>query len=91
MNFGPKANDAFKKQQPTYRVAPNFTTRPFPDGPLDLGTLVEELTQYYPITQGPTNHVAIPEGQRYVDIKEEVNASLKTSLSGEARDRKSVV
>ena len=85
MNFGPKANDAFKNQQPTYLVAPNFTTRPFPNGPLDLGTLVEDLKQYYPINQGSTNRVAIPESQRYVDIKEEVNASLKTSLGGEAR------
>jgi hypothetical protein len=84
MNFGPKANDAFKKQQPTYYVAPNFTTRPFPDGPLDLGTLVDDLRQCYPINQGAANHVTIPEGQRYSDVKEDVIASLKTSLSGEA-------
>lgn len=84
MNFGPKANDAFKKQQPTYHVAPNFTTRPFPNGPLDLGTLVEDLRQCYPINQGAANRVPIPDGQRYADMKEGVNASLKTSLSGEA-------
>ncbi|KAH6996526.1 hypothetical protein BKA56DRAFT_571672 [Ilyonectria sp. MPI-CAGE-AT-0026] len=83
MNFGPRANDAFKKQQPTYHVAPNFTTRPFPNGPLDLGTLVEDLRQYYPINQGATNRVPIPEYQRYVDTKEDINAGLKTSLGGE--------
>ena len=83
MNFGPKANGGFKKQQPTYHVAPNFTTRPFPNGPLDLGTLITDLRQCYPINQGAANRVPIPEGQRYVDMKEGVNASLKMSLSGE--------
>lgn len=43
MNLGPNANDALKQQRPTYLVASNFTTRPFPDGPLDLGTLVEDI------------------------------------------------
>src|SRR3954467_3794920 len=84
MNFGSKAADALRKQQPTYLVAPNFTTRPFPDGPFDLGTLVDDIKQFYPINQGATNRVPIPEGQRYTDIKEDVTASLKTSLSGEA-------
>lgn len=83
MNFGSKANDAFKKQQPTYHVMPNFTTRPFPHGPLDLGTLVEDLRQCYPINQGAANRVPIPENQRYTDMKEDVNASLKMSLGGE--------
>ncbi|KAB5585494.1 hypothetical protein GE09DRAFT_28898 [Coniochaeta sp. 2T2.1] len=82
MNFGPKANKAFKSQQPTYHVAPNFTTRPYPDGPLDLGTLVEDLKQFYPINQGATAHVAVD--QRYTDAKEDVVASLKSSASGEA-------
>ncbi|RYP72077.1 hypothetical protein DL771_004408 [Monosporascus sp. 5C6A] len=84
MNLGPKANDAFKQQQPTYHIAPNFTTRPFPNGPLELGTLVEDIKQYYPINQGTTNRVPIPDGQRYSDAKEDINASLKTSRSGEA-------
>ncbi|OIW27698.1 hypothetical protein CONLIGDRAFT_682722 [Coniochaeta ligniaria NRRL 30616] len=82
MNFGPKANGAFNNQQPTYHLAPNFTTRPFPDGPLDLGTLVEDL-QFHPINLGAAR-VAIPEGQRYTDAKEDVIASLKSSVSGEA-------
>ena len=83
MNLGPKAKDGIK-QQPTYHIAPNFTTRPFPDGPLELGTLVEDIAQYYPINQGATNRVPIPDGQRYSDAKEDINASLKASRSGEA-------
>jgi len=83
MNFGSKANEAFKKQQPTYHVMPNFTTRPFPDGPLNLGTLVEDLKQYYPINQGAANRVPIPKGQRYTDMKEDIKASLKSSFAGE--------
>lgn len=81
MNFGPKAGAAFKNQQPTYHLAPNFTTRPFPEGPLDLGTIVEDL-QFYPINQGAAR-VPIPEGQRYADVKEDITASLKRFLSGE--------
>ncbi|PHH61269.1 hypothetical protein CDD81_647 [Ophiocordyceps australis] len=83
MNFGPRVNETFKEQRPTYHVAPNFTTRPFPDGPLDLGTLVEDLKQYYPINQGAANRIPIPEGQRYVDVKEDVSGEVKMSLSGE--------
>ncbi|KAI3322338.1 hypothetical protein HD806DRAFT_122426 [Xylariaceae sp. AK1471] len=84
MNLGRKANDAFKQQQPTYFIAPNFTTRPFPNGPLELGTLVEDIKQFYPINQGIDNRVPIPDLQRYSDAKEDINASLKTSHSGEA-------
>ena len=84
MNLGPKASDAFKQQQPTYYIAPNFTTRPFPNGPLELGTLVEDIKQFYPINQGAVNRVPIPDGQRYSDAKEDINASLKASRSGEA-------
>lgn len=83
MNFGPDLKDALKGQRPTYHLAPNFTTSPFPRGPLDLGTLVEDLIQYYPINQGAVNRVPIPADQRYVDAKEDVTASIKTSFSGE--------
>ncbi|KAF6810480.1 pfs domain-containing protein [Colletotrichum sojae] len=78
--------EGLKKQQPTYFVAPNFTTRPFPDGPLDLGTLVEDLESCYPINQGssPSNRVPIPEGQRYTDTKEDIRAAVKTSAGAEA-------
>lgn len=84
MNLGTKANDAFKQQQPTYYIAPNFTTRPFPNGPLELGTFLEDIKQYYPINQGATNRIPIPDGQRFSDTKEDINASFKTSSSGEA-------
>ncbi|KAI6088744.1 hypothetical protein F4821DRAFT_81581 [Hypoxylon rubiginosum] len=83
MNLGPKSNNAFKQQQPTYHLAPNFTTRPFPDGPLELGTLVEDIRQYYPLNQG-ASRIPIPLGQRYSDIKEDINVSLKNSRDGEA-------
>jgi hypothetical protein len=84
MNFGSKAGAALKNtQKPTYHLAPNFTTRPFPDGPLDLGTVVEDLQSFHPINQG-ASRIAIPDGQRYVDVKEDVTASAKSSFSGEA-------
>ncbi|KAK2601745.1 hypothetical protein QQS21_004733 [Conoideocrella luteorostrata] len=75
MNLGPAA------KVPTYHVAPNFTTRP--DGPHDLGTLVEDLVQYFPINQGSANPVPIPDGQRYTDVKQDVVANPKDSVSGE--------
>ncbi|KAJ4305482.1 hypothetical protein N0V90_001013 [Kalmusia sp. IMI 367209] len=84
MNLAPGVSDALKKQPPTYRLAPNWTTRPFPDGPYELGTLVEDIEEYYPINQGATNLVPIPDGQRYSDSKEDISASVKTSRSGEA-------
>ncbi|KAF6825961.1 pfs domain-containing protein [Colletotrichum plurivorum] len=86
INFGSGSAEGLKKQQPTYFVAPNFTTRPFPDGPLDLGTLVEDLEGCYPINQGssPSSRVPIPEGQRYADTKEDVRAAVKASAGAEA-------
>ncbi|EXA53631.1 hypothetical protein FOVG_01374 [Fusarium oxysporum f. sp. pisi HDV247] len=84
MNPGPRFTDHFKQQQPTYHIAPNFTTRPFPNGPLELGKLVEDIKHYYPINQGTSNSVPIPGEQRYSDTKEDINVSIKTSCSGEA-------
>src|SRR5689334_9813136 len=83
MNLGSKAKDGIK-QQATYFIAPNFTTRPFHNGPLELGTIVEDIKQYYPMNQGATNRVPIPDGQRYSDVKEDTKASLRTSRTGEA-------
>ncbi|KAM0544219.1 hypothetical protein ACHAPJ_011908 [Fusarium lateritium] len=86
MNFGHKPGvERLKKQIPTYYVAPNFTTHPPPDGPLDLGTLVEDMKDYYPINQGSANRVPIPIDQRYSDVKANVTASLKKTRSGEGR------
>ncbi|KAI1251353.1 hypothetical protein MGN70_005921 [Eutypa lata] len=84
MNLGPKANDSLKQQQPTYHLAPNFTTRPSPNGPLDLGTIIEDIKQYYPINQGTANRVPVPPEKRYSDTKEGIKTSMKTSNSGEA-------
>lgn len=84
MNLGSEASKALSRQQPTYHLAPNFTTRPSPHGPFDLGTLVEDVQQYYPLNQGVNNRVQIPPEQLYTDSKEDVNSSLKTSRSGEA-------
>jgi hypothetical protein len=84
MNIGSLSGDALKQQQPTYDLAPNFTTAPPPDGPLALGTIVEDIQQYCPINQGAENRVPIPEKQCHSDVKEKVCASLKTSRSGEA-------
>lgn len=84
MNIAPDAIGSLKQQRPTFLLAPNFTTRPFPHGPLDLGTLVEDLKDFYPINQGADNRVPIPAGQRYADVKEDVHASAKLSRTGEA-------
>lgn len=82
MNLGKDARKAFKQQQPTYHVAPNLTTRPYPDGPLELGTIVEDIKSCYPINQGAENRVPIPQGQRYTESKMNLNATLKTSSGG---------
>lgn len=84
MNIAPEAIGSLKHQRPTVLLALNFTTRPFPHGPFDLGTLVEDLKNFYPINQGADNRVPIPAGQQYADVKEDVHASAKLSHSGEA-------
>ncbi|KAI1089239.1 hypothetical protein F5B19DRAFT_467984 [Rostrohypoxylon terebratum] len=85
MNFGLRTGrKALKQQQqPTYYLAPNFTTRPFPNGPLELGTLVEDTQQFQPLNQG-ANRIQIPPGQRYSDTKEDIYVGLKHSRNGEA-------
>lgn len=84
MNFGsnPDAAQNMKNtQQPAYHLAPNFSTRPFPDGPLELGTVVKDLQSFDPINLG-ASRIAIPDGQRYVYAKKDVTASTKWSSSG---------
>jgi hypothetical protein len=86
MNFGNSSKAAQLKQQtPTYHVAPNFSIQPPPDGPLDLGTLVEDLRDYYPINQGPENRIPLIKDQIYSDVKSDVIATLKGTQSGEGR------
>ncbi|KAH6636430.1 hypothetical protein F5144DRAFT_179154 [Chaetomium tenue] len=84
MNFVTKALAARNGPHPTYHFLPNLATRPFPDGPLDLGTVVEDLQEFYAINQG-NSRVAIPDGQRYIDVKGNVMASAKSSFSGMSR------
>jgi len=83
MNFGKSASNSLVKQEPTYHLPPNFTTRPFPKGPFELGTIVENLTHFTPLNQG-ANRVEIPKGERYTDTKEGISASVSKSTSGEA-------
>lgn len=85
MNFGkaPKG-DQLKQQTPTYLVAPNFSIAPPPHGPLDLGTLVDSLDDYYPINQGLKNRIPLNKEQRYSEVKSDVTTSLKETKSGEA-------
>ncbi|KAF2182120.1 hypothetical protein K469DRAFT_691715 [Zopfia rhizophila CBS 207.26] len=84
MNLGPNAKEAFEAAGANLPHRSKFHNSPFPDGPLELGTLVEGIKEYYPINQG-TDRVPIPDGQRYSDTKEDINASVKSSLGGDAR------
>jgi hypothetical protein len=79
MNFGKKAGDTIE-QEPTYHQAPNFTTRPFPDGPYELGTVVQDIKHFWPLNEG-NDRVSIP--KKYSDVKESITASVSKSLSGE--------
>jgi hypothetical protein len=83
MNFGKSAGGSLIYQEPTYHLPPNFTLRPFPKGPLELGTVVEDIKHFLPLNQGP-NRVDIAKGERYTDTKEGISASVSKSTSGEA-------
>jgi hypothetical protein len=82
MNFGKGQRDAIIKQQATYHLPPTFTMRPFPNGPLELGTVVENIKQFTALNQGD-DRVPIPEGEKYSDSKEGIEASVSKSTSGE--------
>lgn len=85
MNIVPNAvHGSLKQQRPTFLLAPNFATRPFPKGPFDLGTLVEDIKDFYPLNQGADNRVPIPTGERFSDVKEDFRASVNLSRTGEA-------
>jgi hypothetical protein len=83
MNFGTKLSDSLIKQEATYHLPPNFTMRPFPKGPLELGTVVVDLIRFAPLNQG-SDRVSIPEEERYSVPKEGITASITKSASGEA-------
>ena len=65
MNFGKNPQESLIKQKPTYYLAPNFTTRPFPKGPFQLGTVVEDIKLWWPLNQG-ADRVTIPKGDMYL-------------------------
>jgi hypothetical protein len=82
MNFGKSPSDAIIRQQPTYHLPSNFTTRPFPNGPLELGTVVDDIKLFTALNQGD-DRVAIPEGEKYSGSKEGIKASVSKSTSAE--------
>lgn len=79
MNFGTKAG-AVIEQKPTYHLAPNFTTKPPPDGPYTLGTVVQDLERFWPVTESGDR---VPITKEYSDVKEDITATVSTSLGGE--------
>lgn len=81
MDLGSQANSFLNQQRPSYHIAPSFNIRPFPDGPLDVGTIVDNIEHYDPIDDGADN--PIPPNKRYSDVKEEINSSLSASRGGE--------
>ncbi|KAM0325408.1 hypothetical protein ACHAQA_007394 [Verticillium albo-atrum] len=76
-------HDALRKRRPTYHLAPNFTTRPFPNGYLDLGSIVDDLTCYNPINDVKGHMVPIPDSQRFSDIKEDPRGVHELFFGGE--------
>ncbi|RSM01784.1 hypothetical protein CEP52_008326 [Fusarium oligoseptatum] len=59
----------------TYFLAPNFSTAPPPKGPIHLGSILRNLTEFKCINRTP---MTIPKAQLYpVDIKTEYEVSLR--------------
>lgn len=83
MDLGSHTNNFLRQQRPSYHVAPSFNIPPPPNGPLDLGTIVDNIKQYDPINEGADNRVHIPLSKRYSDVKEETVTSLSASHGGE--------
>jgi hypothetical protein len=50
------------KMKPTFHLAPRFTISPPPDGPLHLGTIIDNLTDVEPLNE--TCHLPLP-GKEY--------------------------
>ncbi|KAK7416634.1 hypothetical protein QQX98_005105 [Neonectria punicea] len=77
MNFGNKSGASpLVKQQATYHLAPNFTTRPFPNGPFDLGTVVKDLQHFTPLNQG-SNRISVAEDEQYSHNMKDISASVR--------------
>lgn len=80
MNLGTKAGGSVIKQEPPYHQSPNFKTRPFPDGPYELGTVVQDLKHFWPLNEDDDR---VPIHKRYSDVKEGITASVSKSLDAE--------
>ncbi|MCJ1242253.1 hypothetical protein MMC14_010260 [Varicellaria rhodocarpa] len=66
----------------TYILAPNWVTAPPPDGPIKLGHLLDDLTEFTPLNR--VNVVEIPKTYlNPVDIKDGFKTSRSKLLSGE--------
>lgn len=66
----------------TYILAPNWSTAPPPKGPIHLGHLVDNLTEFVPINR--TNKISIPPTHlNPTDIKSGFTTSRSRLLSGE--------
>lgn len=66
----------------TYILAPNWTTAPPPDGPIKLGHILDNLTEFVPVNRNevveiPTNYL------NKVDVKDGFRTSRSTLVSGE--------
>lgn len=68
MNFGKNKTPNLRTQIPSYHLAPVFTHRPHPHGPLRLGTIVDDLVEYFPMNQAPRDVVPIPDVRRYYGV-----------------------
>lgn len=81
MNFGSKSGAPLVKQEATYHLAPNFTTRPFPNGPWQIGIVVEDLKRFAPLNRGDV--IPVPEGEPYCHEARGIQASVHHHTSGE--------
>lgn len=66
----------------TYILAPNWTTAPPPDGPIKLGHILDDLTEFVPINR--TEIIDIPQGWlNPLDTKTGFTTSRSKLISGE--------
>ncbi|KAF5705143.1 major facilitator superfamily MFS-1 [Fusarium mundagurra] len=83
MNFGKNSKPKLKTETPFYHLALSFSHRPFLNGPFRLGTIVNNLVEYFPLNQGLNNVVPIPDGQRYYDTTSDALADVQHSRDGQ--------
>ncbi|KAH7317056.1 hypothetical protein B0I35DRAFT_434472 [Stachybotrys elegans] len=66
----------------TYFLAPNWTTAPPPDGPIKLGHILDNLTEFVPLNRRGVLEVP-QDDQNLVDTKSGFTASRSQLISGE--------